>query len=107
MWSSFWNRRGFPSTRSGRIGVSDSATLKCLSGHMKQPVARLLMSLLPRRRKWGWAIRIAGYTVVLDACVLYPAPLRDFLLELAGSGIFRARWTEAIHDEWIRNLSEA
>lgn len=58
----------------------------------------------PRPRSWGWAIRIAGYTVILDACVLYPAPLRDFLLELAGSGIFRARWTDRIHDEWIRNL---
>nr|WP_292837965.1 PIN domain-containing protein [Mesorhizobium sp.] len=49
---------------------------------------------------------MAGYTVVFDACVLYPAPLRDFLLELAGSGIFRARWTDMIHDEWVRNLSE-
>ncbi|WP_406873939.1 PIN domain-containing protein [Aminobacter sp. P9b] len=59
-----------------------------------------------RLKKWGWAIRIAGYTVILDACVLYPAPLRDFLLELAASGIFRARWSDMIHDEWIRNLSE-
>ncbi|WEK06845.1 MAG: PIN domain-containing protein [Candidatus Devosia phytovorans] len=40
----------------------------------------------------------------MDACVLYPAPLRDFLLELSASGIFRARWSELIHDEWIRNL---
>lgn len=40
----------------------------------------------------------------MDACVLYPAPLRDFLLELAGNGIFRARWTDRIHEEWIRNL---
>lgn len=62
------------------------------------------MPCRPRPRSWGWAIRVAGYTVVLDACVLYPAPLRDFLLELAGSGIFRARWTDRIHDEWIRNL---
>lgn len=31
------------------------------------------------------------YTVVLDACVLYPAPLRDLLLSLASEGIFRAR----------------
>lgn len=60
-----------------------------------------------KRRRWRWAIRIAGYAVILDACVLYPAPLRDFLLELAGSGIFRARWTDLIHDEWIRNLLEA
>ena len=44
------------------------------------------------------------YTVVLDACVLYPAPLRDLLLSLASEGIFRARWTEKIHEEWTRNL---
>jgi hypothetical protein len=28
------------------------------------------------------------------------------MLELAGSGIFRARWTDMIHDEWIGNLLE-
>jgi len=44
------------------------------------------------------------FTVLFDACVLYPAPLRDFLLNLACSGIFRARWSNEIHDEWIRNL---
>jgi predicted nucleic acid-binding protein len=44
------------------------------------------------------------YTAVLDACVLYPAPLRDLLLSLASEGIFRARWTALIHDEWTRNL---
>jgi len=36
--------------------------------------------------------------VVFDACVLYPAPLRDLLLELAGlsqdRGWFRVNWTE-------------
>ena len=44
------------------------------------------------------------YTVVYDACVMYPAPLRSFLMYLAVTGIYRARWTEQIHDEWIRNL---
>jgi len=44
------------------------------------------------------------FTVVYDACVLYPAPLRDVLMELAAIGIYRARWTDQIHDEWIRNL---
>ena len=45
------------------------------------------------------------YTVVLDACVLYPAPLRDLLLSLAAAGVFRARWTSLIQEEWIRNLA--
>lgn len=44
------------------------------------------------------------YTAVLDACVLYPAPLRDLLLSLAAEDIFGARWTAAIQDEWVRNL---
>lgn len=43
-------------------------------------------------------------TAILDACVLYPAPLRDFFMHLGVLDTFRARWTEAIHDEWTRNL---
>jgi predicted nucleic acid-binding protein len=39
-----------------------------------------------------------------DANVLYPAPLRDLLIRLAQAGLVRARWTEAIHDEWIQNV---
>src|SRR3954468_23279831 len=42
--------------------------------------------------------------VVFDACVLYSAPLRDFLMRLALTDLFQARWTEEIHDEWIRNV---
>lgn len=49
-------------------------------------------------------MRHSPFTVVYDACVLYPAPLRDFLMWLALSGRFRARWSELIHDEWTRNL---
>lgn len=44
------------------------------------------------------------FTVVYDACVLYPAPLRDLLMWLALSGRFRAKWSAMIHDEWTRNL---
>ena len=44
------------------------------------------------------------FTALFDACVLYPAPLRDFLLHLSCTGLFRARWTEEIHVEWTRNL---
>jgi hypothetical protein len=39
------------------------------------------------------------FVVVFDACVLYPAPLRDFLLRLATTGLFSAKWSEAIHNE--------
>ena len=46
----------------------------------------------------------ATYTAVLDACVLYPAPLRDLLLSLASAGLFHARWTPEIEGEWTRNL---
>lgn len=46
------------------------------------------------------------FTALYDACVLYPAPLRDLLMELAGRGLFRARWTNEIHREWIDNLLE-
>ncbi|MFU8832434.1 MAG: PIN domain-containing protein [Wenzhouxiangella sp.] len=44
------------------------------------------------------------FVVVYDACVLYPAPLRDFLVRLATTGLFAARWSEQIHDEWLRNV---
>ncbi|MCB9767190.1 MAG: PIN domain-containing protein [Candidatus Omnitrophica bacterium] len=45
--------------------------------------------------------------VLFDACVLYPAPVRDFLLQLSVTGLFRARWTKDIHNEWIANLLES
>jgi cytosine/adenosine deaminase-related metal-dependent hydrolase len=44
------------------------------------------------------------FTVVYDACVLYPAPLRDLLMRLALTDLFRARWSDLIHDEWIRSV---
>lgn len=47
---------------------------------------------------------MSSFTVVYDANVLYPAPLRDLLVRLAMTGLFRARWTERIHDEWMRNV---
>jgi hypothetical protein len=42
--------------------------------------------------------------VLYDACVLYPAPLRDLLMQLALTDTFQARWTDQIHDEWTRNV---
>lgn len=46
----------------------------------------------------------ARYTAVLDACVLYPAPIRDMLLSLAVEGLYHARWTDQIQNEWVDNL---
>jgi predicted nucleic acid-binding protein len=43
-------------------------------------------------------------TAVLDANILYPAPLRDLFIRLAQAGLMRAKWTHAIHDEWMRNV---
>ncbi|GAB4335679.1 MAG: hypothetical protein Kow00117_18640 [Phototrophicales bacterium] len=41
---------------------------------------------------------------MLDANILYPAPIRDIMLQLAFQGMFRARWTDDIHREWIEAL---
>ena len=41
---------------------------------------------------------------VLDACVLYPAPLRDLLMHIAVNEVFQAKWTDQIHDEWVRTI---
>lgn len=42
--------------------------------------------------------------MLIDACVLYAAPVRDLLVELAGRELFRAKWTAAIQDEWVKAL---
>lgn len=47
---------------------------------------------------------MANFGAVYDACVLYPAPLRDLLVRLAQTGLFRGRWTAQIHEEWIQTL---
>jgi predicted nucleic acid-binding protein len=44
------------------------------------------------------------FTIVLDACVLYPAPIRDVLLSLAAEGLFVVKWSDIIQNEWLRNL---
>ena len=45
-----------------------------------------------------------GLVVVYDACVLYPAPVRDLLMEMAISDMVQAKWTERIHQEWMSSL---
>lgn len=50
---------------------------------------------------------MALLTVLYDASVLYPAPLRDLLMRLALTDVFRARWTADIHEEWMRNVLQS
>jgi PIN domain len=45
-----------------------------------------------------------AFIVIYDACVLYPAPLRDLLIRIACTGLVRARWSEAILDECFRSI---
>ncbi len=44
--------------------------------------------------------------IVYDACVLYPAALRDLLIRLALEGLYQARWSDEILEEVFRNLRE-
>jgi PIN domain-containing protein len=47
---------------------------------------------------------MSQYTALLDANVLYPAPMRDLLMQLAVTGLFKAKWSAEIHREWIEAL---
>ena len=42
---------------------------------------------------------------VFDACVIYSASLRDFLLHFVKAGLIEPFWSEEIHNEWMGNLS--
>src|SRR5438128_11085266 len=49
---------------------------------------------------------MSHFTALLDACVLYPAPVRSLFMYLAMTDLFRAKWTDAIHEEWMRNVQK-
>jgi predicted nucleic acid-binding protein len=49
---------------------------------------------------------LGNFTAFLDACVLYSAPLRDLLLELAVADLYRAKWSNEVIEEWISKLLE-
>ncbi len=44
------------------------------------------------------------YTALLDACVLFPVAVCDALMSVAATGIYAAKWTRRIDEEWTRNL---
>jgi hypothetical protein len=47
----------------------------------------------------AWAVEMTSFSVVYDACVLYPAPLRDLSMHLAKTDLYRGKWTQQIHAE--------
>jgi hypothetical protein len=44
------------------------------------------------------------FRAFLDASVLYSAPLRDLLMRLTLAGLYQARWSNDVRDEWTRAL---
>lgn len=47
---------------------------------------------------------IKSIVAVYDACVVFPPSLRDFLVWLGITGVCRPRWSNMIHEEWIRSV---
>jgi len=47
----------------------------------------------------------ARYTVVIDACVFYSMLQSDAIMSLSTRGLFAAKWSVRIENEWIRALS--
>lgn len=47
---------------------------------------------------------MSQYTAFLDANVLYPAPMRDVLMQLAVAKAFKAKWSAEVNREWIEAL---
>jgi predicted nucleic acid-binding protein len=49
-------------------------------------------------------INVLVFAVVLDACALFPASLRDILLRAADAGLYKLQFTDDIMEEVRRNL---
>src|SRR5262249_20178265 len=70
---------------------------------------------MPSRRRWrssprtpqtlGGAMAFEPAVAVFDACILYPFHLRNIVMQAAVDCLVEGRWTDTIHNEWIRNLS--
>lgn len=44
---------------------------------------------------------MSHYTVLFDGNLLYPAPIRDALIQLAEAELFKTKWAADIHRGWI------
>ena len=49
---------------------------------------------------------MATFTALIDANVLYSIAVTDLVMELASTGLFRARWSQDIHAEWMRHVQK-
>jgi predicted nucleic acid-binding protein len=47
---------------------------------------------------------VSRFTAFYDANVLYGSALRNFLMHLALTGLFRAKWSAGVHEEWMSAL---
>ena len=45
-----------------------------------------------------------AFTATYDACILYPAGMRDLLVRLAMTGLFRGVWSDQILDEMVHSI---
>ncbi|MFM0291800.1 PIN domain-containing protein [Burkholderia sp. WP9] len=50
-------------------------------------------------------LSVDRFTVVLDACSLFPMVVRDVLLTFADHEFYAPKWSTRIHEEWTRNLA--
>jgi len=49
-------------------------------------------------------LTVASFTAFYDADVLYGSQLRNLMMHLAMTGLFRARWSNGVHEEWMTRL---
>lgn len=49
---------------------------------------------------------ISTFTAFIDSNVFFGARLRSLVLALAQTGLFRARWSNYVHEEWTRAVLE-
>jgi hypothetical protein len=49
---------------------------------------------------------LGNFSAFVDASVLCSAPLRDLLLEPAVSDLYRTKWSDVVHGEWITAVLE-